>query len=110
MAIIKAKIGARPMPLDPIKLRELNEKFDTLMKRFDEFTARSARKDAEKAQRKADKARRDAERLEPSEIALNASMPEAPPDKLPEPRDLPDLWYLDTEREELRQGSLSKSN
>jgi hypothetical protein len=96
------------MPLDPERVRELNEKFDTLMKRVDEFFCRRARKDAEKMQRKADKARRDAEQLEPSEIALNASMPEAPPDKLPEPRDLPDLWYADTEREELRQGSLSR--
>jgi hypothetical protein len=95
--------------MDPIKLRELNEKLDTLVRRMDAFFSRRARKDAEKAQRKADKARRDAESLEPSEIALNASMPEAPPDKLPEPRDLPDLWYADTEREELRQGSLSRS-
>jgi hypothetical protein len=98
------------MLLDLERVRELNEKFDTLMKRVDEFFSRRARKDAEKAQRKADKARRDAESLEPSEIALNASMPEAPPDRLPQPRDLPDLWYGDTEREELRQGSLSKSN
>jgi hypothetical protein len=98
------------MPLDPERVGELNEKLDTLMKRVDKFFCRRARKDAKKMQRRADKLKRDAESLEPSEIALNASMPEAPPDKLPEPRDLPDLWYNDdTEHEELRQGSLSRS-
>jgi hypothetical protein len=63
---------------------------DRLERRFDAFMARKAKADADRAQRKADKARRDAKSLGLSEGALNASMPEAPPDKLSDPRDLPD--------------------
>jgi hypothetical protein len=99
------------MPLEPDQIQELNEKMCCAENRLDALMSRRARRDAEKAQRKADKAKRDAEQLEPSEVALNASMPEAPPDKLSDPRDVPDPWYGDNEdRTELRQGDLSRSN
>jgi hypothetical protein len=101
----------RSAPMDPDKLQELSKTLDHIESRMDAFMSRRALRDAEKAQRRADKAKRDAECLEPAELALNASTPEAPPNNPPEPRDLPDLWYGDNEdRAELRQGSLSKSN
>jgi hypothetical protein len=97
--------------MDPDKLQELCKTFDHIEGRMDPLMSRRARRDAEKAQRRADKAKRDAELLEPAELALNASTPEAPPNNQPEPRDVPDLWYGDNEdRTELHQGSLSKSN
>jgi hypothetical protein len=77
--------------------------------RCDSFIARRAKRDADKAQRKAEKAR-PAEGLDPSAKALNSATPEAPPDRMPELRGLPDPWYFDDthERSELRQGALSK--
>jgi hypothetical protein len=103
------------MPLDPDKVRQAVDKADSLSKRMDAFLARRTKRDADKAQRKADKARRDAGSLDPSEKALNAATPDTPPDRfLEQPRDLPDPWYysdlqLGYEREELRQGALSKN-
>jgi hypothetical protein len=71
---------------------------------------RRAQRDADRAQREADRARRDAESLDPSAKALNSATPQAPPDRMPEPRGLPDPGYFDDthERSELRQGALSK--
>jgi hypothetical protein len=81
-----------------------------LQDRCDAFVSRRAKRDADKAEGKADKARRDAESLDPSAKALNSATPDAPPDRMPEPRGLPDPWYFDDthERSELRQGALSK--
>jgi hypothetical protein len=103
------------MTLDPDKVRQAEDKADSLTKRVDAFLARAAKRDADKAQRKADRARRDAESLDPGEKALNAATTDAPPDRfLSQPRDLPDPWYysdlqLGYEREELRQSALSKN-
>jgi hypothetical protein len=108
------------MTLDPDKVRQAVDKAGSLTKRVDAFLARRAKRDADKAQRKADRARRDAERLDPVEEALKAASPDAPPPLtspdsfLDQPRDLADPWYysdlqLGYEREELRQGALSKN-
>jgi hypothetical protein len=93
------------MPLDPDKVRQAVEKADSLTKRFDTFLARRAKRDADKVQRKADR---------DFETRRDADAPPTKPDRtLEQPRDLPDPWYytdleLGYEREELRQGGLSK--
>ena len=106
------------MALDPDKVRQAVDKADSLSKRFDAFVARRAKRDADNAQTKVDRARRNAECVDPAEEALKASTPDPPlskPDRfLSQPRDLPDPWYysdlqLGYEREELRQGALSKN-
>jgi hypothetical protein len=98
------------MALDPDKVRQAVDQAERLSRRMDALMSRTAQRDADKAQRKADKARRDAESLDPSAKALNSATPDAPPDRMPEPRGLPDPWSFDDtrERSELRQGALSK--
>ena len=106
------------MPLDPTKLQQVLDRGDLLTKRFDALKARRAKADEDKAQRKADRARRDAEQLTSREAeAISSPTPDQfllnNPDILEQPSDLPDPWYytdleLGYEREELRQGGLSK--
>ena len=104
------------MPLDPTKLQQVLDRGDLLTKRFDALKARRAKADEEKAQRKV---LRDAEEQLTSKEAEAIASPTPDqfllnnPDILEQPSDLPDPWYytdleLGYEREELRQGGLSK--
>jgi hypothetical protein len=73
------------MPLDPDKLKGLNEKFETLTRRFDAFMERrkaNAEDDPE------DEDEDDDELLEPAEAALRAT----PGSDLANP-DLDEPWY-----------------
>ena len=96
------------MPLDPAKLQQVLDRGDQLTKRFDALTARRAKRDEDKTQRKV---------LRDAEEALKTAKPDALPGDadrtLEQPRGLPDPWYytdreLGYEREETRQGALSK--
>ena len=105
------------MPLDPSQIAASSGQSDSITKRFDALTARRAKADEDKAQRKADRARRDAEQLTSEEAeAIASPTPEQfllnNPDILDQPG-FPDPWYysdveLGYEREETRQGALSK--
>lgn len=79
------------MPLDPDKVRQINERADSLARRFDAFLER----------RKANA--EDDDDDEDEEEYLDPSEELTPSEKRP--------WYDDGEpREELRQGSLSKGD
>jgi hypothetical protein len=79
------------MPLDPDKVRQVNEKADSLSRRMDAFLER----------RKADAEGDDDD--DDEEEYLDPSEELTPPEKRP--------WYGDGEpREELREGSLSKGD
>ena len=95
------------MPLDPDKVQQIVDKAGVLTKRFDSLIDRRAKADENKAQRKV---------LRDTEEALKTSKPDALQDRhLDQPKDLPDPWYYsdvelgyEHEREETRQGALSK--
>lgn len=93
-------------PENQEKLDRANAMMDGLSKRMDTLMARRMADAAAKAQRKADKAKAKADTHLPSEAQ--------PSDNLDVPQWEPPAWFPDNfmdeepEREELRQGALSK--
>jgi hypothetical protein len=94
------------------KLDKANELMAQLSTRMDALFAKRAKADAEKAQR------RKADQIDPAALPLTAATPPTRPDNnfLEIPPWEPPAWfptnyldgYLPEEREELRQGALSK--